>query len=116
MNNKNTNTLISLAFMAVVITILLTACGSSSTPSQGTGQVPSSSTSTQDSVQGNGSVSGQTLMDVRCSVCHSTSRITSAQKTLDEWTNTVDRMINKGAQLNADEKQILIDYLAANFK
>jgi cytochrome c5 len=115
MNNKNTNTLISLAFLAVVITILLTACGSSSTPDQGTGQVLSSSP-TQDSAQGNGSVSGQTLMDERCSVCHSTSRITSTQKTLDEWTTTVDRMINKGAQLNADEKQILIDYLTANFK
>jgi cytochrome c5 len=115
MNNKNANTLNGLALLAVVITILLTACGSSSTPSQNSGQVPSTSPA-QDSVQVNGSVSGQTLMDERCSVCHSTSRITSAQKTLDGWTTTVERMINKGAQLNADEKQILIDYLAANFK
>lgn len=55
-------------------------------------------------------------MDERCTVCHSAGRITSAQKTADAWTTTVDRMISKGAQLNADEKQVLIDYLATNYK
>ena len=55
-------------------------------------------------------------MQDRCSVCHSVGRVTSAHKTLDQWTTTVDRMITHGAQLNATEQQTLIDYLVANYK
>jgi hypothetical protein len=42
--------------------------------------------------------------------------VTSAHKTIAEWTTTVDRMVGKGAQLNTQETQILIDYLAVNYK
>jgi hypothetical protein len=55
-------------------------------------------------------------MQNRCSVCHSTDRITSAHKTADEWKSTVTRMISHGAQLNATEEQTLLDYLAATYK
>jgi hypothetical protein len=55
-------------------------------------------------------------MQARCSGCHSTNKITSAKKTVDEWGATLDRMVIKGAQLNAEEQQILIDYLAENYK
>lgn len=53
-------------------------------------------------------------MEQRCSVCHTTGRITSKSATLDEWTITVDRMIGKGAQLDTAEKQTLIDFLVQN--
>ncbi len=59
---------------------------------------------------------GQTLMQQRCSVCHSLDRITSAHKTADQWKTTVERMISHGAQLSPQEEQILIDYLAQNYK
>jgi hypothetical protein len=55
-------------------------------------------------------------MQSRCSVCHSTDRITSAHKSPADWKTTVDRMISHGAQLNATEEQTLINYLAANYK
>jgi len=55
-------------------------------------------------------------MQERCSVCHSTSRITSAHKTAAEWTSTVEKMVSRGAQLNSQEQQTLIDTLSANYK
>ena len=55
-------------------------------------------------------------METRCSVCHSTSRITSAHKTADQWKTTTDRMINNGAKLSAQEQQTVVEYLAQNYK
>jgi cytochrome c-type biogenesis protein CcmH/NrfF len=55
-------------------------------------------------------------MQQRCTVCHSANRVTSAHHTAADWKNTVDRMINKGAQLSSTEEQTLIDYLAQNYK
>lgn len=58
---------------------------------------------------------GQTLMQQRCSVCHSLDRVTTVQKTADQWTITVQRMVARGAQLTTQEQQILIAYLAATY-
>jgi hypothetical protein len=59
---------------------------------------------------------GSALVSERCTVCHSISRIQAATKTKDEWTATVNRMIGKGANLNADEKTAVINYLAETYK
>ena len=61
---------------------------------------------------------GQTLMNERCTVCHSTDRIQAARKDRTGWEDTVTRMKGKpgGAQLSAAETTILIDYLAATYK
>jgi hypothetical protein len=58
---------------------------------------------------------GKSLMQERCSVCHTLARIENAHKTRDEWATTVDRMISMGAQLNSQERTILLDYLAATY-
>jgi uncharacterized lipoprotein YajG len=94
--NKRTISIISILIVILLAGTLLAACGSGSSSSGGT--------------------DGASLMQNRCSVCHSTARITSAHKTAAGWTDTVQRMINNGAQLNATEQQTLIDYLAANYK
>ncbi|MCX6035520.1 MAG: hypothetical protein NTV38_11185 [Chloroflexi bacterium] len=96
--NKHTITLISIILLVLLIGTLLVSCASSNTTIS------------------SGSSDGQTLMQERCSVCHSTDRITTAHKTAAEWTTTVERMVSHGAQLNAQEQQTLIDYLAANYK
>jgi cytochrome c5 len=86
--------------LTLLIGTLLASCGTSNT-------TPASS---------GGSSDGQALLQERCSVCHSMDRVTSAHKTADQWTTTVQRMVSKGAQLNSQEQQTLIDYLAANYK
>jgi mono/diheme cytochrome c family protein len=99
--NKRTITIISLLLFIFLAGMLLTSCGSGNS-SQATSSA--------------GSSDGQTLLQERCSVCHSTDRVTSAQKTADQWATTVDRMVSHGAQLTTQEKQTLVDYLAANYK
>ena len=59
---------------------------------------------------------GATLLDQRCSVCHSSDRPKSKKKTPDEWNATVTRMIGKGAKLSPEEKQLLVDYLSKTYK
>ena len=97
--NKHTISLISILLLVLLIGTLLVSCGSSNT-------TPAPS----------GGTDGASLMQERCSVCHSTERIISAHKTAAEWTTTVERMVGKGAQINSQEQQTLIDYLAANYK
>ena len=97
----NKRTIISVFFLVLLVGSLLVSCGSGTSPT---------------SSGGTGGTDGASLMQSRCSVCHSTSRITSAHKTAADWTTTVQRMIGHGAQLNATEQQTLIDYLAANYK
>jgi cytochrome c5 len=58
---------------------------------------------------------GKTLLDTRCTTCHDLSRVTSKSKTLEEWRVTVERMVDKGADLNTDEQETLIQYLAENY-
>ena len=93
---------VSILLLVVLTGTLLASCGSS-----GTAASNSSSGST---------AAGQALMQDRCSVCQSLSRVVSAHKTADQWKITVDSMINQGAQLTSQEEQTLIDYLAQNYK
>jgi len=94
---------ITILLTIILVGAFLASCGSSpSTGSTGSGNA--------------GGADGASLMQSRCSVCHSTDRITSAHKTADEWNTTVTRMISHGAQLNTTEEQTLVDYLAATYK
>jgi hypothetical protein len=93
--SKNVISLTCTIILLVLIGTLLVSCGTSTTPA---------------------SLDGQTLMQERCPVCHSLDRVTSAHKTADQWTVSVDRMVARGAQLTTQEQQILIVYLAANYK
>jgi predicted lipoprotein with Yx(FWY)xxD motif len=56
---------------------------------------------------------GNALVSERCTVCHTRERIDAASKDRAGWEATVDRMIGYGAQLNADERQAVIDYLSS---
>lgn len=58
---------------------------------------------------------GATLLDTRCSVCHSADRPKRARKSLSQWETTVTRMIGKGAQLSAAEKGMLVSHLAKTY-
>lgn len=61
------------------------------------------------------SLDGQSLAKERCTQCHSFDRIQNAKKSPDEWKSTVARMVGKGANLNSDEQQVVIDYLSKTF-
>ena len=102
--NKHTISFSSILLLIVLAGILLAACGSSS---------PAPATTSGST--GGSTADGQTLMQQRCTVCHSADRITSAQKTAAQWKTTVDQMINNGAQLSPAEEQTLVTYLAQTY-
>ena len=61
------------------------------------------------------SLNGATLLDTRCSVCHSADKPRQSKKTPEQWEQTVTRMIGKGARLTEAEKTVLVDYLAKTY-
>ncbi len=60
-------------------------------------------------------IEGATLVQERCTVCHSLDRIMGAHYTAVEWKSVVDTMIAAGAQLTPQEETIVVDYLAAYY-
>jgi cytochrome c5 len=102
-------TLLAAGVAVTVCLVLLAACSSQS--SQAT-QAPQPATELS---AGTPASDGATLLETRCSTCHSPDRATSARKTRDQWEQTVSRMIEHGAQLTEEEKTVLIDYLATNY-
>ncbi len=58
-------------------------------------------------------IDGETLVQERCTVCHDTGRIDREDHTEEEWAEVVDEMIEKGAELTDEERQIVIEYLAS---
>ncbi len=61
-------------------------------------------------------ISGQTLLEERCVTCHTLENITVITGSYEEWEIIVDRMIQRGANLTDEEKSILLEYLAENYK
>ncbi len=98
--------LVLLAVCLLLMALLVACSPSSSEPSSAPATTLSGETSAPD---------GAALLAERCSVCHSTERVTQAHKTADEWDTTVTRMISKGAQLTEAEKSALVDYLATTY-
>ncbi|MBU0703408.1 MAG: hypothetical protein KKC18_06035 [Chloroflexi bacterium] len=58
---------------------------------------------------------GETLLQERCTLCHSLDRVKRSQKSREEWKQTVSRMVGKGAELSDDEQAVLVDYLAETY-
>jgi len=57
---------------------------------------------------------GKTLVGTRCTAgCHAVTRVTSQRKSMVEWGKTVDKMVKKGAKLNASERSAVIEYLSS---
>ncbi|NUQ00198.1 MAG: hypothetical protein HUU35_10125, partial [Armatimonadetes bacterium] len=56
---------------------------------------------------------GRAVLERKCTACHALIDPEETRKSLADWTQTVDRMIGKGAAVNAAERQQLISYLRA---
>ena len=99
-----------LVVLLVVSGALLGACGSS-TPDADTPVA-----TTEPATEETPAIDGAALLEARCVDCHGLSRATSARYTQEEWQEIVTRMIEHGAELNADEETALVAYLAETYK
>jgi mono/diheme cytochrome c family protein len=73
---------------------------------------PSEPTQEESPTEAPASVDGEALLQDRCARCHGLDRTTGASKSREGWATTVDRMIDKGVVLSAEERDVLISYLA----
>jgi mono/diheme cytochrome c family protein len=58
---------------------------------------------------------GKAIATENCQACHKLTNLTKAHKSLDEWKDTVQTMIDRGANVPADKLDTLVQYLAKNF-
>jgi hypothetical protein len=62
-----------------------------------------------------GAVSGDILLEERCTQCHTLAPVEVARKTRQEWEATVYRMIGKGTRLNDEEARQVIEFLSDTY-
>jgi len=105
-----------LVTLAVVsLALLLVACGGPA-PSQEPAAAPTEAIQQQEELTAQPpAADGAILLEERCTACHSLDRVMGAQKSHDEWAQTVARMVGKGAQLNENEQAVLVDYLVKTY-
>ena len=58
---------------------------------------------------------GKAIATEFCQDCHKLSNLTAARKAPDDWHDTVQTMMDRGARLPKDKLDILVAYLAKNF-
>lgn len=59
-------------------------------------------------------ISGKIIMETKCTACHSLDRILHANKSKEEWKNTIELMISRSGDsdyLTTQEQKKLIEYL-----
>jgi cytochrome c5 len=57
---------------------------------------------------------GEQIQNGACISCHDLRPIQTASMDKDEWTKTVENMVEKGAKISAPDLPLLIDYLVAS--
>jgi cytochrome c5 len=58
---------------------------------------------------------GKTLLEERCSSCHSLKPVVSLKQSQGAWKKLVVKMVGEGAQLDDTEVDLVTEYLAKNF-
>ena len=54
---------------------------------------------------------GERLMNASCLACHDVRRIQVQALDAEQWTRTVNTMVEKGATIASDDLPVLVDYL-----
>lgn len=77
---------------------------------------PASSTQSQGAdAEGMPAGPGREIAGRACQSCHGLDTVESKRGTKDDWTQTVNNMVSRGADVGDAEISVLIDYLAKSF-
>ena len=95
--------------LGMLLAFLLAAC---STP---TPAAPAAPAADQPAEPGPGGLEGPTLLQERCTDCHSLARVERKKADYDKWLVIVRDMDRRGAMLNDEEEAFLVDYLAKTY-
>jgi competence ComEA-like helix-hairpin-helix protein len=58
---------------------------------------------------------GKAIVAQDCVGCHAMKVVTSKRASKQQWSTLVDQMITRGANVDDDEVETVVDYLARNF-
>lgn len=58
---------------------------------------------------------GADVLKNRCVICHEADIITSQKLSLTGWTNSINKMVRWGSQIAAEEREVVLPYLAQHF-
>lgn len=58
---------------------------------------------------------GERILRERCTSCHEKAEVVAIGRTGDDWARIVNQMVVFGAELDEDEKSVLVDYLAETY-
>ena len=58
---------------------------------------------------------GKDLVLKVCTQCHDLNRITSKQRTKEEWNDLIDKMAARGARASDEEFETIVNYLTKYF-
>jgi cytochrome c5 len=58
---------------------------------------------------------GKAIVERTCASCHAIKVVTTKRASKEQWSTIIDQMLSKGADLNDDEVEIVVDYLSKNF-
>jgi mono/diheme cytochrome c family protein len=94
---KTRTTALILAMLVLILFLAACSSGASTTTSPTT------------------ALDGATLVQERCSKCHTLDRIINARGTATEWGAVVQNMVARGAQLSPEEQTTVINYLATTY-
>ncbi|MFN2302117.1 MAG: hypothetical protein ACK2TV_00140, partial [Anaerolineales bacterium] len=87
--------------------ILVASCGGS--PTSAPEATEDQTVATEAAPVGN--VDVEALITERCGDCHSADRVFQQNYSEEQWSQVFDDMIQKGANVNEEEKGIMIDWL-----
>ena len=91
---------ILISLTGLILLTLIAACAQTTAP-----ETTAPETDTTDT---------RALIVDRCSECHSVDLVFNAEYTTEaEWSETIDEMIDRGADVSPEEKELMIEYLVA---
>ncbi len=109
---------VSVVAFALLLAPALAACGGETPqeePTTPAATTPAATTPAEPTATATAALDGAALVQERCTQCHDLARVEGESESPDEWTSIVDSMIARGAQLDDQERQAVIDYLSEQF-
>jgi cytochrome c5 len=61
------------------------------------------------------SAGGQALIDKYCTSCHGAEQVTAKNQSAAEWAETIDKMVDYGAQITPADRKKLQAFLVAHY-
>lgn len=94
--------------LLVCATVLLAAAIPAATSGAQKGDDPSTDTTLEEG-------EGKDLVVKKCTVCHDLERIPARRRDRLGWEDVVDNMKSRGADITAEDRQTIVDYLTAHY-